>query len=523
MESRTLAFTSALGSVLLMNNSGRLESPALSRREVFKASAAVAASAALSGIAEALPPFFQSPKAQIPGVGAFAGPLASPHALVHRITFGYSPAEAKLFDSKGFAGYLEYHLAPDKIVDSVAATKVANLFPSYSLSPYQAVQQGYQAWDYIDDSVGAQITRQLFSKRQLYEIMVDFWMDHFNVYCWKAYWYFPPFVRDVIRPNALGTFPALLNAVAASGAMMEYLDNSSNRQGNYNENFARELLELHTIGVESAYPEDEVYTVTRCFTGWSNVSDPNNKNFGAFVYNDVDHEQYPKHLSFLNMDIPAYGRIKDGQQVLTALASHPSTKRHIAKKLITKFLTYSPPEALISAVVDTYTKTGGDIKAMLRVILTPANLTTVATPKLKRPNHFVASATRATNSDMDEAWGVWDILDRGRQVPFNWAPPNGYPDRYDSWSKNLLPRWLFGNSATVGQIYYYFSGVLGLFPSRKPSDIVASIETNLFGCVLPANRKTQMLNYFARTDRATNNEIRELVGLVLAGPEFQWY
>ena len=204
------------------------------------------------------------------------------------------------------------------------------------------------------------IVRQIFSPYQLYEVMVDFWTNHFNIYA-----YSPPELflkgkddRGVIRANALGSFPEMLAASAHSPAMLVYLDNAQSRQPSPNENYARELLELHTLGVDGGYTYADIQAVARAFTGWSVEPLRRGANqAGDFAYLANWHDPEPKFA--LGQELP--GGKGDGDRVIEILAEHPSTARFIATKLSQRFVSDTPPDTLISRVAGTYEQTSGDI------------------------------------------------------------------------------------------------------------------------------------------------------------------
>jgi hypothetical protein len=450
------------------------------------------------------------------------GPIKSSHALVHRITFGPTASEYSLFDKLGYAGYLDYHLNPTKIDDSYVEGRLDE-FPTLDLSPYEAYNDGFNNWDYASDCIMAHTMRQIFSKRQLQEVMTDFWSDHFNVYVWKAGWYFPTYPRDVLRPKALGKFADLLVAVAKTAAMMEFLDNTYNSRWGYNENYARELMELHTVGSDGGYKERDVYALARVFTGWSVGWDSNDKSFGQFVYRDDYHDTGEKKVPFLGLTLTNAG-VKEGERVLRALARHPSCAKFISRKLCHRFLTYNPPDALVQSIATVYTQTDGDIKAVLRAVLSSANLATYGEPKFKRPGHYIASGIRAMSanvSDFGSLW--WDAQDRMRQLPFYWAGPNGYQDDYSPWASNMLPRWYFGENLAAGYTWYAPTDLFSQIKDRTPNGIVSWINSTIFDGTLSDKRKTQLKSWFARPNRATNQELRDAIGLALNSPEFQYY
>ncbi len=253
----------------------------------------------------------------------------------------------------------------------------------------------------------AKVIRAVMSERQLEEIMVDFWFNHFNVFAGKGdvRWYVSAYERDAIRPHALGTFPDLVRATARHPAMLFYLDNwlsarpdfivpagpNRGRNAGLNENYARELMELHTLGVDGGYTQRDVTEVARAFTGWT-IDRPQIN--GRFVFRPLMHDGGEKVV--VGHRIPAGGGQGHGERVIEILTRHPSTARFVATKLVRRFVSDTPPPALIARVAATYTGTGGNIPAMLRVIFESREFSgeDAYRAKIKKPFEFVASAVR---------------------------------------------------------------------------------------------------------------------------------
>src|SRR5262245_12498860 len=376
--------------------------------------------------------------------------------LVHRITQGFSQAEYERARTLGFQGYLEEQLEPLAIDDSISEAKLVN-YPVIELSP-KAVFDGYA--ERTEDAYlalkSALIARAVNSKRQLHERMCEFWLDHFNIDHNKdlEWALLPEFERTVIRPHALGSFPEMLSACAFSGAMLFYLDNWLNVRSAPQENYARELLELHTLGVHGGYNETDVDEVAKCFTGWTLVADPESPDWMRGTFDAAQHTRGPKLV--LGRVIPGVSSVgrpgepvgrNDAQAVLDVVAEHPSTARFLAQKLIRRFLTPTPPEGLVERVANEYLATRGDIRAMLRVILTRENLSAssgVLAPKYRRPFHFLVSLARGMegNARRLQTTTLSHLAAMGH-TPYDYAAPTGYPEDLAAWGSNLLPRWTF--------------------------------------------------------------------------------
>jgi len=498
--------------------------PRSNRRNFFIAGAAAAAASA-SAFAVITK---KSPRNPV-GDPGMAGPSSAPALndteawgstelrLARRITNGLTPDEAFLARTKGFNGYLEYHLNPAAIDDTAVESFVATTYP-------QLAQQGTDL--YLLDSGLLQrqlqestVFRAAFSKRQLYERMVEFWSDHFNIAIAEVAYLKMLDDREVIRKYALGNFPDMLRASAHSAAMLVYLNNNTSRFPKVNENYARELMELHTLGVDGGYTQTDVSEVARCLSGWTI------KGKGDFNFDSTGHDFGAK--AFLGNSIPAApgtgaAAVAEGDKVLNVLAAHPNTAKFIAKKMIMWLLRYDPPQALIDQVAAAYLSTGGNIPAMIRVILTPANV--VAAPsKHKRPFHFVASALRGLNPTVKGVVAIAGTrLSLLGHQSFFWATPDGYPDKVQFWSGLVMQRWGFGDfvaNLATGEIVVDPTPFMTV---NTPDGVAASINAMMFGGEMPARTRDALKAYLAG---GTLNaaRVRETLALAINSSTFQWY
>lgn len=408
-----------------------------------------------------------------------ATPLTEEQKITHllsRITFGPTPADIEKVRSQGIFPYLEEQLHPEKIPDPLIEEKLRKLktvrLSSQELlelypPPQQAKARGMeippmQTPRYvIFELQQAKLLRSVYSQRQLQEIMVDFWTNHFNVFAAKGVdkWLVTSYDRDTIRPNALGRFRDLLLATARSPAMLFYLDNwlsvnpnavanrlrplakSGPRQG-LNENYAREFMELHTLGVDGGYTQKDVGEVARCFTGWT-IRRPREQP--EFFFDAPTHDQGEKIV--LGTRIPANDGIEDGVRVIDLLARHPSTARFIATKLARRFVSDDPPSSLVTQAADAFRNSDGDIKEVLRAIVkSPEFFSPEAVrAKIKKPLEFVASALRATGGETEASPALLRYLVRMGEPLFLSQPPTGFPDLGSTWvsPEMLLTRMNF--------------------------------------------------------------------------------
>ncbi|MFT3742847.1 MAG: DUF1800 family protein [Pyrinomonadaceae bacterium] len=314
----------------------------------------------------------------------------------------------------------------------------------------------------------AKLLRAVYSERQLGEMVVDFWENHFSIYGNKdaTRWMMTSFDRDVIRPFSMGRFRDLLGATAKSPAMLFYLDNwqssllkeypatkdkPARKSGGINENYARELLELHTMGVDGGYTQKDVQEVARCFTGWS-IRKPNEE--GLFVYNPGNHDNGEK--TVLGVKIPAGGGIADGERVLDILAKNPKTAQFISTKLARRFLGDNPSPVVIDRATKTFLATDGSIRETLRTIITSPQFFNTASfqTKVKSPFEFVASSLRITSAETDGQKPVLDWITKMGQPVYGRLTPDGYPDKSSEWlsSNDLLARFNFASALTMNTI-----------------------------------------------------------------------
>lgn len=441
--------------------------------------------------------------------------------LVDRITFGATPEELTLARQLGYQGYLEYHLNHLAIDDSAMDTRLAALTTLTMTYP----QLLTQTFGFVrNELTEATLVRAVFSKRQLFERMVELWTDHFNIDIATVQYYKTADDRNVIRPNALGTFPNLLNASARSPAMLYYLNNDVSTAANPNENYARELMELHTLGVEGGYSQADVQQVALCLTGWTIWKGSSTGALvGTFRYDNTNHNQTAK--TVLSTPIPANGGQQDGVTVLNLLINHPSTARFIATKMCRHFLGYDVSRSIIDQVAATYTSSGGDIKAMLRVVLRPEHVA-AASPKIKRPFHVFAAALRQTGAVITNTSSLRSRLLEAGHLPFSWLTPDGYPDKLDHWAGNLISRWNFGASlmngtsgsitgVTVDDTAFYVGAVTA-------DEMIARIDERLFGGRMDADDRAR-IRQFLLPSPPTVTRRREAIGLAISSPSYQWY
>ena len=362
--------------------------------------------------------------------------------LLSRITWGPRFEELERLNDIGLEAYLDEQLHPERIDDAAADSKLRDL-PILAMDRRTA----HRLTDYRDRCrkalIQGAVVRGTYSKRQLLERVVDFWTDHFNVPSRDLEPEVIVFQREAVRAHALGNFRDLLFATARSPAMLGYLDNKSNEAENPNENYARELLELHTLGVDGGYSEEDVKEVARAFTGWT----VDNRTDSGFYFKAKVHDTGEKHI--LGHTLPADRGIEDGLHVLSLLADHPSTARFICTKLCVKFVADDPPPTLVESAAQVWEETDGDIREVLRHIFLSDDFGASAGQKLRRPLEFFIGALRATGTEPQDD-KTRELLKSLAHVPYAWEPPDGYPDRAEAWvtSSGLLARWNVASALT---------------------------------------------------------------------------
>lgn len=423
--------------------------------------------------------------------------------LINRLGFGPKPGQVAEVDQMTHEGYIDDQLSP---------TTDEPLALQWQLSRIAALRiDGMELRDEPQEEIlrqlqQAALLRATYSKWQLRERMVDFWSNHFNIYARKGLGVYrkPADDADVIRKNALGYFPQLLSASAHSPAMLAYLDNQVNRAGVPNENYARELMELHTLGLHGGYTQKDVMEVARCFTGWG-IENRYLHAYGSLRFDPDTHDDGAKLV--LGHVIPAGQGEKDVAMVIDILSNHPSTARFISSKISRHFLgeTEGPWVAKLTA---SYQETHGNIAAMIKPLVLSPELRD-GPPVAKRPLDFVTSAMRAFDAESDCGPNVQRHLANMGQALFEWPMPDGYPDRTSAWTGSLLARWNFAIAMTSGQI----GGTALEFDRLQKKMDVADVEHLALGT-------SAAVNSIAR--KHFQGDFAKSAALALCAPEFQW-
>lgn len=370
------------------------------------------------------------PTAQLTGTVLSADPDLH---LLRRTTFGATPALLAEIRDRGSAAWLDEQLHPERIDDSAADTVIA-LWPSITatLAELNAMPERRKA---SNDLIQATLARQIWSRRQLLEVMVEFWTNHFNIVAPhpSSYTSKPMDDRTVIRPNALGRFDTMLLASARSAAMLTYLDNATSQGDEPNENYGRELMQLHTCGPTAGYTEQDVRNSALILTGRST------DNAAGFLYRpDYHFVGRVTIMGWSSSNASTTGGLSTSDGYLRYLARLPETARHLAGKLCVRFVSDDPPTALIDRMVDAYLDTATAIVPMLQVLFDSVEFAASIGAKTRRPSESVVATVRALGvqppTDSTKAIGnlVTDCGSMG-QAPMGCYPPTGYSDVAAGW------------------------------------------------------------------------------------------
>jgi len=533
------------------------------------------------------PPVAPAPRPGVP-LSLPPSPLSEDQRILHalnRLGYGPRPGDVERVRRIGLATYIERQLDPRSLADPAIDSALAG-YPVLGLNAAQLVRDYPQPTQQVRQRLAqgemsrqdviamypperrpavittqmqaARVTRAVLSERQLEEVMVDFWFNHFNVYAQKGAvrWMLPAYEREAIRPHAFGRFRDLVLATARHPAMLFYLDNwlstradlvvlrgpNAGRQMGLNENYARELMELHTLGVDGGYTQQDVIEVARCFTGWS-IDRP--QQGGGFVFRSEAHDRGVKRV--LGQVIPAGGGIQDGERVIDILVRHPSTARFIATKLVRRLVSDEPPPALVERAADTFQRTDGDIRAVVVTIVSSPEFWSADAyrAKIKTPLEVVASAMRTLGGHITPSPGN-EALDGGgvalaREVGklgeplYEAQPPTGYPDRAESWVNTgaLLGRMNFALGLAHNRyrgVRVDVAGLLGPADRSQPDQVLDRLlAVVLEGQVTPHTRSVLASQLdspeITRTtayDRVPKDtDVEKLAALVLGSPEFQ--
>lgn len=501
------------------------------------------------------------------------------HAL-RRLSYGPSPRDWEQVRRLGVARWVALQLHPERTPDTALASSLEpldtlslsteELMARYPPLRQQARELGVPLETREDrrelremlgadalprrvstDLMAQKLIRAVESQHQLQEVLVDFWFNHFNVSAEKGpvRWMITSYERDAIRPHVFGRFRDLLGATARHPAMLFYLDNwTSVRDGfeprrrsgqapafrknarGLNENYARELLELHTLGVDGGYTQQDVREVARAFTGWS-LDRP--RVAPAFVFRDDAHD--PDGKTVLGQALPLGGGVKDGERVLDLLARHPSTARFLATKLARKFVSDEPPAALVDRLAQVFLSTDGDLRAVYTALFTSPEFWSGEAwgAKTKTPLELVASSIRALGGTTNGGPPLAHAVERMGEPLYRAPAPTGFPEHAAPWvnAGALVVRLNFALALASDRVRGTDVDVMTLGPTPASQDagaLVDALALRLLYEPLSAQTRATLLAALApgEDERVDDGELRPVdvrraVGLLLGSPEFQ--
>ena len=427
----------------------------------------------------------------------------------------------------------------------------------------ETVEAMIQPQAVLGELAEAKLLRAIYSNRQLDEVMTDFWFNHFNVFIGKGpdRYMVNAYEREVIRPHALGKFKDILAATAKSPAMLFYLDNwqsvgpdsdlalygpgkfagrrgrfarprpqAKNRPSGLNENYAREIMELHTLGVDGGYTQKDVTELAKVLTGWT-IEKP--QLGGGFKFNERAHEPGNKYV--LGRKVSEHGE-REGEEMLDVLAHHPSTARFISRKLAMRFVSDNPPQVLVDRMAKTFLEKDGDIREVLRTMFHSPEFWAADAyrAKMKTPFEFVASAARASGADIQNALPLVGTLNRMGMPLYAMQPPTGYSMKADAWvnSSALLNRMNFALQLASGKLPGTSVDPQGLIPGPAPADSQAALaaleKSILAGDVSPQTHAVMQkqlgdpqISQRRLDDADQKPNYGAIAGLIMGSPEFQ--
>ncbi len=515
---------------------------------------------------------------------------------LNRMTFGATDLELNHVGKSGLLGFIETQLNPsegedNKVIEKIASTTLhikydakddkypamdedrplgiwnANLDKLWPLADYKIPIDGQERNRPLEEVRVVSWIRAVYSPWQLREILTEFWHNHFNVNPGgdtKISVSFPVYDRDVIRKNCFGNFRSFLDDVAKSTAMQYYLDNASSKASPANENYARELFELHTLGSDNylnslynrwrevpgatsgkpiGYIDEDVYEAARSFTGWT-IADgagtgkgENLPNTGSFYYQDGWHDNYQKRVLGVEF-YPNQPPLADGQKVLDLVAFHPATAKHICQKLCRRLISDNPPPYLVKGATNVWIANRDSphqIRETLRYILSSKEMTQGWGQKVKTPFEFMVSILRATQADFTPNLSLNGSMNQMGYLHYHWPTPTGHPDRSDYWlnSNTMLSRWnlAFGllNNAQNKLAAYNFKSQMPLALGTTTAEVVKFWTERILNRSKPEEYLDALSKYITKGKNVNgpisaadlDKAIPSLISILTMTPDFQ--
>jgi len=478
--------------------------------------------------------------------------------VLNRLGYGPRPGDVSRLRATGIAAWIDQQLRPESIVESPDLESALARLDTLDLSPEEArdremdwepetaispvvkrvlkvgKERPAPAGSTRQELVQATVLRAAFSNRSLQEVMVEFWSDHFSINQAKGDCRWLKTTDDRrMRPLALGRFRDLLGASAHSPAMLYNLDNTENRKSrdplgpHFNENYARELLELHTLGDTTAYSLRDIQEVARVLSGWT-MGEIGSLSEGQFVFRAADHDDGEKMI--LGQRIAGGQGQRDGEQLLDLLAGHPLTARHVSGKLCLRFLGYAPLP-LRDRLATIFLRSQGDMRQIVAELLRSDEFRDVAAtgnsgqPVFKRPFQFAISAMRMLGARTSGA-KIVPYLESMGQRPFAWLQPNGYPLNPNFWSAGLLSRWNFALDLVrnkIGETWINLDALQRATHGSAPADVCRQLSRGLLATPLAASETDALADLSDKAPGAIpQDDLSRCLALLLMSPQFQW-
>ncbi len=467
--------------------------------------------------------------------------------VLNRLSYGIHPGDIDRVSASGIDKYIQQQLNPEQISEPAALTDRLAKLETIDLSPIELFQQynpnrqqilgqkptpeikkaqQKQAKQVIDRAVEARLMRAIYSDRQLQEVMVEFWYNHFNVYREKGLdkLWVGAYEREAIRPFVFGRFRDLLGATARHPAMLIYLDNWQNSNPNFNrkkgrpqglnENYARELMELHTLGVDGGYKQDDVIALAKIFTGWG-FKQPGQKvpDGYSFQFNSNRHDFNNK--IFLGQEIVGSG-IGEGERALDLLAINPNTARQIGFKLAQYFIADNPPKSVVDRLSKSFLATDGDLKLVLETLFKSPEFWNrkYYGNKFKTPYQYVVSSVRSTGVTVNTVKPLTDLIGQLGMTIYGCPTPNGYKYTQDAWLNpdSMTRRLNFATNLGGGRLSLFAPQLTTPKPAIPPT----------YTPLDPIQLTSTLGNSFsAKTQRAIDASSPDIrAALILGSPEF---
>ena len=485
--------------------------------------------------------------------------------LFDRLTYGPRPGDVEKLTKQGKPGiykWIETQLHPETIADTaldekLAQLKAPNMTPDQLLAAFPraellAEKMGIKKEDFnksdelkkkirmqigeehlpeeiVREMTAQRLIRAVESRKQLQEVLADFWLNHFNIDITKGQerWLLPEFERDVIRKNMFGKFEDLVRATAHSPAMLFYLDNHQSHVSGINENYARELMELHTLGVDGGYNQSDVTQLARILTGWS-IENP--QISATFKFRPRQHDEGEK--IFMGQRFEAGHGQDEGERAIDMITKHPSTARFIATKLARYFVSDKPPKSLVDRMTKKFRDTDGDLRALYTTMFTSPEFWSKASlhAKVKKPVQFVVSAIRALGGELEPKNELpRDLAEMGEDL-YKCPPPTGYKDQAEVWVNPgaLVNRLNFASRLALNHVegVYVQLPQLGAVPDRSNS-LVRLVSAKILHDPLSPTSEKIVFREFENDYRVmADGEVRpfslsKATALILGSPEFQ--